>query len=218
MNAESLESDAGHSHRLIVDGLAMRFGRRRLFQGLSFTVAPGGPVAIVGPNGSGKSTLLRLIAGVLAPSSGTVTLQENGAAVPDVLRPHRVGMVAPYLELYEPLTARENLSFLARARRLPAGRVAEVLEAVGLAERADEPLSTYSTGMRQRVRVAAARLHDPPLLLLDEPGASLDAAGRDLVRSLLDPTKLVVLATNDEREAEWCSERVLLGGRLGVDS
>jgi ABC-type multidrug transport system ATPase subunit len=82
---------------------------------------------------------------------------------------------------------------------------------VGLADRADEPLSTYSTGMRQRVRVAAARLHDPPLLLLDEPGASLDAAGRDLVRSLLDPTKLVVLATNDEREAEWCEGRVVLG-------
>jgi heme exporter protein A len=196
---------------LVVEDLAMRFGRRRLFEGVSFTVMPGVPLAVVGPNGSGKSTLLRLLAGVLAPTAGRVTLREDGREVSQNDRPHRVGFVAPYLEFYEPLTARENLSFLARARRLAPARVEEVLAWVGLSARADEPLSTFSSGMRQRVRVAAARLHDPPLLLLDEPSATMDAAGRALVHTLLDPTKLVVLATNDPEEAGWCRARLTLG-------
>jgi len=196
---------------LVVKDLAMRFGRRRLFEGLSFEVTPGVPLAIVGPNGSGKSTLLKLLAGVVAPAAGRVTLTAGGRVVPDEERPRRVGMVAPYLELYEPLTARENLGFLARARRLPPARVEEVLDRVGLADRGDEPLSTYSTGMRQRARIAAALLHDPPALLLDEPSASLDPAGRDLVHGLLDPARIVVIATNDDEEAAWCGGRVELG-------
>jgi heme exporter protein A len=196
---------------LDVEGLAMRFGRRRLFEGLSFTVRPGVPLAVVGPNGSGKSTLLKILAGVLAPAAGRVGLRVGGAEVPEAERPHRVGLVAPYLQLYDPLTARENLSFLARARRLPEARVGEVLEQVGLGGRADEAVATFSTGMRQRLRVAAARLHDPPLLLLDEPSATLDAAGRELVRGLLDPARLVVLATNDPAEAAWCADVLEVG-------
>lgn len=196
---------------LYAEGLAMRFGRRRLFAGVSFAVRPGAPVAIVGANGSGKSTLLKILAGVLVPTAGRVALSMDGRTIPDAERPRRVGFVAPYLQLYDPLTARENLAFLARARRLTPARVDAELEAVGLAARADDTVGTFSTGMRQRLRVAAARLHDPPLLLLDEPSATLDVAGRELVRTLLDPGRLVVVATNDPSEVAWCTEAIDLG-------
>lgn len=201
--------------RLVADGLSMRFGRRRLFEALSFEVRAGEPLAVVGANGSGKSTLLRILAGVLAPEGGAVRLEVDGQTVPDALRPQRVGFVAPALHLYEPFTARENLDFLARARRLPDGprRVTTALAEVGLTERADDAVGAFSTGMRQRLKLAAALLHHPPLLLLDEPGATLDAAGRALVEAAVAaPHRLVVLATNDPAEAALCPRRVELLG------
>ena len=191
----------------------MRYGRRRLFEALSVSVEPGAALAVVGANGAGKSTLLLVLAGIVSPTAGTVTLTVGGRAVPAAERPLAVGLVAPALQLYDPLTARENLAFLARARRLPAASVAAALDRVGLLARADEPLATFSTGMRQRMRLAAAVLHRPAVLLLDEPGATLDAAGRDLVASLVaEPGAVVVVATNDPAEAALCPRRLTLGG------
>ena len=195
----------------------MRYGRRRLFEALTLAVAPGAPLAVVGATGSGKSTLLLVLAGVVAPTAGAVTLTLGGQAVPDAARPLAVGLVAPALHLYEPLTARENLSFLARARRLPEASVEAALDRVGLLDRADEPLGTFSTGMRQRMRIAAAVLHRPPVLLLDEPGATLDEAGRALVAGLVaEPGAVVVVATNDPAEAALCPRRLTLGAAPGV--
>lgn len=199
--------------RLDAHTLTMRFGRRVLFRDLAFTAVAGEPLAVVGANGSGKSTLLKLLAGVLTPTAGEVRLTLDGRAVPPEERPHRVGFVAPYLQLYEAFSARENLRFLAAARRLPeaGARVAAVLDRVGLGARADDRLATYSTGMRQRLRLAAALLHDPPVLLLDEPSATLDAAGRALVASLVASSEaVVVVATNDEAEAALCARAVAL--------
>ncbi|MDX1420109.1 MAG: ABC transporter ATP-binding protein [Rubricoccaceae bacterium] len=199
--------------RLTADALAMRFGRRVLFRDLRFEAVPGEPLAVVGPNGSGKSTLLKLLAGVLTPTAGAVRLRLAGVEVPAAERPHRVGFVAPYLQLYEPFSARENLAFLAAARGLPGAddRIAAVLDRVGLDARADDRLATYSTGMRQRLRLAAALLHAPPVLLLDEPTATLDAAGRALVASVIaSPEAVVVVATNDEAEAALCARSVAL--------
>ncbi len=200
--------------RLATDGLAMRFGRRRLFEGLTVAVEAGAPLAVVGANGSGKSTLLLVLAGVLSPTAGTVRLTVGGRDVPTDERPLRVGLVAPALQLYEPLTARENLAFLAKARGLSGSgtTVDATLDRVGLLERADEPLGTFSTGMRQRMRLAAAVLHRPAVLLLDEPGATLDAAGRALVADLVaEPGAVVVVATNDPDEAALCPRRLTLG-------
>lgn len=197
--------------RLVADGLSMRFGRRRLFDGLTATVEPGAPLAVTGVNGSGKSTLLLLLAGLLVPTAGEVRLEVGGRAVEPRDRPRTVGYVAPALDLYDALTARETLAFLARARALPGadGRVAAALDRVGLADRADDPVSAFSTGMRQRLRIATALVHDPPVLLLDEPGATLDAAGRDLTASLVaDDARVVVVATNDPAEAALCARQV----------
>ncbi len=203
------ESDS----KLTADGLAMRYGRRVLFRDLSFEVAPGAPLAITGRNGAGKSTLLKILAGVLEPINGTVKLVDEGKEVKDELRPHSVGFVAPYLHLYAPFSARENLAFLAQARRLSdrQERIYEVLDRVGLLERAEDHLSTYSTGMRQRLRIAAALLHDPPLLLLDEPSATLDESGRELAESIIGmKEKIIVVATNDPDEAALCATRLHL--------
>lgn len=201
--------------RLVADRLSMRFGRRRLFDGLSVEVVPGAPLAVVGANGSGKSTLLRILAGLLAPTVGEVRLEVEGRTVAPEDLPIRVGFVAPALQLYEPLSARENLAFLAAARRFPdaSARVDATLARVGLGARADDLVGAFSTGMRQRLRIATALLHDPPVLLLDEPGATLDAAGRDLSESVIAlPDKIVVVATNDPAEAALCPRRVELAG------
>ncbi|MEM0963408.1 MAG: ABC transporter ATP-binding protein [Bacteroidota bacterium] len=201
--------------RLVADQLSMRFGRRRLFDGLTVAVEPGDPLAVVGPNGAGKSTLLLLFAGLLTPTGGTVRLDLDGTPVEPRDVPRSVGYVAPALDLYDALTARETLAFLARARALDSAsqRVDATLDRVGLAARAEDPVGAFSTGMRQRLRIATALVHDPPVLLLDEPGATLDAAGRDLIASLVaDDARVVVLATNDPAEAQLCARQVKIGG------
>ncbi|AEN73393.1 heme exporter protein CcmA [Rhodothermus marinus SG0.5JP17-172] len=200
--------------RLEVIALGKRFGYRRLFAGLSFTLAAGETLAVTGPNGSGKSTLLRMLAGVLRPSEGAVRLQVDGRQVEPADRPFYVGLAAPYLQLYDGFTARENLTFIARARGLYDERrlVESWLERVQLRAFADEPVAIFSSGMRQRLRLAAALLADPPLWLLDEPRSNLDEAGRRLVEALLEEAcakgRLVVVATNDADEAAACMQQV----------
>jgi heme exporter protein A len=195
---------------LRAENVGQRFGRLLLFRRLSFELDGGTSLAVTGANGSGKSTLLRILAGVLTPKAGTVALEVEGEAVPAERRPLQTGLVAPYLNVYDELTARETLAFLARARRLAGAdaRIDAALDRVGLAGRADDPVGTYSSGMRQRVKYAAALLPEPPLLLLDEPSANLDAAGVDMVESVvrhqLDAGRLVVVATNRPDEAARC--------------
>ena len=196
--------------RLSADTLGHRFGRLILFRQLSFALEGGHTLAITGANGSGKSTLLRILAGVLTPTRGAVALTVDGAAVPREERPLHTGLVAPYFNVYDGLSARENLEFLAEARQLPRAddRIAAALDQVGLADRADDLVSTYSSGMKQRVKYAAVQLTEPPLLLLDEPSANLDAAGLDMVDAVMkrhrQANKLLIVATNVASEAARC--------------
>jgi heme exporter protein A len=159
-----------------LEAVERRFGERAALDGVSVRVQEGQTLVVFGPNGAGKTTLLRVLAGLLRPHAGTATVL--GAALPGEswkLR-GKVGLVAHEPLLYRDLTPRENLRFQARLHGVGAERIDEVLDVVGMTGRADDPLHELSRGMVQRVAAARAVLHDPPLLLLDEPWASLDPA------------------------------------------
>lgn len=197
--------------------LGHRFGQRVLFRKMDARFEGGTTTAITGSNGSGKSTLVRILAGLMHATRGEVVLTIDGATVEDEIRPMSCGMVAPYLNVYDGFSPRENLQFLASVRGMGKKhpRIEEVLDQVQMVERADDPVSTFSSGMIQRVRLACALLSDPPVLLLDEPTATLDLAGVSIVRSIIDDAvergRVVIVATNEPDEAAACQFRVDIG-------
>jgi len=184
---------------LELDRLERRFGDRVALQGVSVRVEPGRTLAVLGANGAGKTTLLRVLATLLRPHGGQVRVL--GAELPrEAWKVHgRVGFLGHEPLLYRELTGRENLRYQASLHRLADGRVDEVLAAVAMERRADEPVRDLSRGMVQRLAVARAVLHDPPLLLLDEPRASLDPAAAELLEPLIGRAsgRTRVLVTHD---------------------
>jgi heme exporter protein A len=165
--------------------LERRFGERRALRGVSVQLPAGATLAVLGPNGAGKTTLLRVLATLLRPHGGDARVL--GVELPGEawrLR-GRVGYLGHDPLLYRELTGRENLRYHARLHRAPAERVEERLAAVGLERRADEPLRDLSRGMVQRLAAARATLHDPELLLLDEPRANLDPAAAEALEPLI---------------------------------
>ncbi|MEA2209262.1 MAG: heme exporter protein [Solirubrobacteraceae bacterium] len=171
-----------------VERLARHYGEREALSDVSLTLCAGQTLVVFGPNGAGKTTLLRVLATLLRPHAGNVrvlgrALPQDGWSVRG-----RIGLLAHEPLLYRELTARENLRFHARLHDVAQARVDELLAALRIADRADEPLRTLSRGMVQRVAVARAVLHDPELLLLDEPRANLDPAAVELVQPLIGPT------------------------------
>jgi heme exporter protein A len=168
-----------------LDGLTRNYGERAALNGVTLTLPPGHTLVVFGPNGAGKTTLLRVLATLLRPHAGEVTVL--GARLPDeAWRVRgRIGLLGHEPLLYRELTPRENLRYHARLHGVGDERVEEQLSAVSMSARADEPGRTLSRGMVQRVAVARATLHDPELLLLDEPYANLDPAAIELVEPLI---------------------------------
>lgn len=204
--------------RLAATDVKHRFGPRVAVQAISFELTAPGVVAVTGENGSGKSTLLRILSGLLRPSGGATSFQVAGVEVPGRLRRNHVGLATPELSFYEEFTATENLEFIAETRGLQgrSGAVDEALEAVGLARRAEDRVGAFSSGMKQRLRLAFAILHRPAVLMLDEPGSHLDAAGRAVVERIVlsnAATSLVLIATNDAQEIQLAERRIELRGR-----
>jgi heme exporter protein A len=201
---------------LSVENLAKSYSGRTVFSDLNLQVAPG-LTAVTGKNGSGKTTLLKILAGLLRPSAGHVRLECEGQALAPSQRRLAIGWAGPDLALYGELTALENLAFFRRAagRPAPSEELTRRLTEVGLASEAiGRRVEEFSTGMKQRLRIAFAALFDPPILLLDEPMAGLDIEGRETVHRAVEAARqrgAVVLASNDERDFLEAQQRIELG-------
>ena len=188
-------------------GIEKRYGRRRVLTGIDVTLARDGFLLVTGPNGSGKTTLLRILAGLAAPTRGTLHVDVDRA---------QLGFLGHEPLVYRELTALENLDLFGRLYRVPERRerIGMLLERFGLWEARNERASAYSRGMTQRLALCRALLHDPHLLVLDEPYSALDEQGVDLLDRELDElagVKTVVVSTHDPARVER-----LATGRLAL--
>jgi heme exporter protein A len=217
------------SNAIELEGLVRNFGERAVLRGVSLTVPPGASLAILGRNGAGKSTLLRILATLLRPHGGVVKIFDRQLPRQGWAVRGKVGLLSHEPLLYRELTGRENLTYHARLHGIEAARVEEVLAAVGMARRGDDPVRSCSRGMVQRLAVARAVLHRPELLLLDEPKSNLDPAAADLIEPLIGRASGVtrVLTSHDPEAALAEADIVLalqngqaayLGPPSGIDS
>jgi len=198
-------------------GLTRHFGERTVLRGITLDLAAGQTLAVLGRNGAGKSTLLRILATLLRPHEGAVSLFGEPMPREGWKVRGRIGLLGHEPLLYRDLTGRENLVYHARLHRVAPGRVDELLDAVGMRERAEDPVRSLSRGVIQRLTIARAVLHAPELLLLDEARSNLDPAAGELVEPLIGRTAGVtrVLTSHDPQAALAEADLVLAlaGGR-----
>ncbi|TMS00690.1 ABC transporter ATP-binding protein [Nonomuraea basaltis] len=197
-------------------GLTKRYGEVLAVDDLTFTVRPGLVTGFLGPNGAGKTTTMRMILGLDLPTSGTATV--NGRLCQDLPNPLReVGSLLEAQAVHPRRTARKHLLYLAQTNDLPATRVDEVLDLVGLTDAAGRKAGAYSLGMSQRLGIAAALLGDPPVLLLDEPVNGLDPEGvlwiRTLIRGLAAEGRTVLVSSHLMSEMALTADRLVVIGK-----
>ncbi len=212
---------------LEVRDLRKRYGERRAVDGVSLAVTAGSVLALLGPNGAGKSTTVGMICGLTAADSGTVCVGGVALAGDGAACKRRIGLVPQELAIFEDLSAQANVELFGALYALPRARLkaraAEVLAMVGLADRARDKPATFSGGMKRRLNLACALVHDPELILLDEPTAGVDPQSRnaifDQLEALKRAGKALVYTTHYMEEAERLADRVVIidHGRVVAD-
>ncbi len=202
---------------IVVNDLYKRYGRKNVLKGVDLTVAEGEVMALLGANGAGKTTLMRIVAGLVKPSRGDVALSGVSLNKAGAELRRYIGLVSHLPLLYDNLSGLENLAFFARLYDMqqPDDRIEAVLRAVDLWQRRRDLVRTYSRGMIQRLAIARAILHDPPVLLLDEPDTGLDQSSsqmlHDLIRRLGATNRAILLSTHNlDRALEWADSICLL--------
>jgi heme ABC exporter ATP-binding subunit CcmA len=195
------------------ENIDKRYGGLLALRRVSLSIAPGECVVLAGRNGSGKTTLLRIAARLVRPSRGTLSF--SGQATGREVNAVRPGFVAHAIMVYDELTAEENLLLFARLQAIarPENRVEALLQEVGLSERRTSLVRTFSRGMRQRVAIARALLHEPPVLLLDEPATGLDPQGAtwlaEAIRGLRDSGRTILMSLHGESEISSLGTRAI---------
>jgi len=199
-----------------VENLSKRFGHLTALRGISFSLQQGDFLALFGPNGAGKTTLIRILSTLLKPSSGRVMVAGYDLAEGDEGLRRKIGVISHQVYLYPNLTAYENIIFYAKLYNVsrPVQRAEEVVEQVGLAERRHDLVRTFSRGMLQRLSIARAIVHDPQIVLLDEPYTGLDQHAAQMLKKLLlqlhhDKRTIILITHNLQRGVE-------MGNRLAI--
>jgi ABC-2 type transport system ATP-binding protein len=201
---------------LEVESLVRRFGDLTAVDGVSFHIAPGETYGLLGPNGAGKTTIISMVAGLLAADAGTVTVAGQ-AMTPSAIEPKRhLGLVPQDLAIYPELSARENLVFFGKLQGLRGAeltaRVDEVLDLIGLADRAKDPTKEYSGGMKRRLNIGIGLLHRPSLLILDEPTVGVDPQSRNAILESVEALSVegmaVLYTTHYMEEAQRLCDRI----------
>ncbi len=198
---------------LEISNLRKEFDRRPIFRNLDFTLTNSDSAAITGRNGSGKSTLIKVLANVYTQTSGEISLSIDGKKIERENYYKYIGFVSPYLNLYDEFTGYENLHIITKIRGMDANGIDDVLKRVGLYERRHDLVKIYSSGMKQRLKLAFSVLHNPLILMLDEPTSNLDAEGVGVVDGMAEEyknEKILIIATNDEHERSLCKKEINL--------
>lgn len=200
--------------RISLSDTGKRFNREWIFRHFNYQLESGHAYAITGPNGSGKSTLLQAISGATIINEGTIRYEKEGVAIADESIFREVSLCAPYLELIEEMTATEFLEFhLGFKSFLPGLDIASILQKVELEKAAHKQIRYYSSGMKQRVKLAQCLLSDTAIVLLDEPCTNLDEAGINLYHQLVEQyckDRLVIVSSNDPVEYRFCTSSILI--------
>lgn len=198
---------------LTVKNLTKKFGRAVILNDLSFE-ASDTTLGIQGPNGSGKSTLLKTLSGLYTPTNGDIEWTVDSKPIPLKEIRFLCGYAAPYLNLYDELSIFENLAFLSKVsnRRLTHDDARQVLEQLGLEKKLETPFKELSSGQQQRVKLSAAFLGNPKILILDEPGSNLDEAGKAAVFNLItlavQSGSFIIIASNLKEELDFCKQTI----------
>ncbi|WP_257657374.1 ABC transporter ATP-binding protein [Parapedobacter lycopersici] len=195
---------------IVLEDMGRRFNREWIFRHLDYRFSAGQSYAVLGPNGSGKSTLLQVIASSLTPSTGHIRYALDGSAIAIDQVYRLIAIAAPYMELIEEFTLAELVAFhFSFKKYLPGYDLQAIIELTGLQAARDKALRHFSSGMRQRVKLALACCSDVPVLLLDEPTSNLDRAGIDWYLELVRATqenRLLIVCSNQEHEYRFCTE------------
>ena len=193
--------------------IGKKFRGRWIFRNLDFEISQGDSIAITGCNGSGKSTFLQLISGYIIPSEGTINWINNGEPVAPELVYRQLSFAAPYMELVEEFTLEENIRFYVNRKKLKHGITAkQLMERAMLTDASATPVRNFSSGMKQRLKLALAVYTDSSLLLLDEPLSNLDASGYSWYRSMVSEigtNRTVMICSNKVEEETWFCNRTL---------
>ena len=200
--------------KITLEHISKRFQRYWIFKDINYSFVAPDAYALLGPNGCGKSTLLRIIAGMQSPSLGKIIVSKNDTTVPANEIFNNISFSAPGMEIVEELTLREFFDFhFSFKRALPGLTIDKIIELCNLKNAAHKPIGDYSSGMKQRVKLAQAIFSDTPVLLLDEPCTNLDQQGVEQYREWIETygkNRMIIVASNDPREYFFCKEQIVI--------